>query len=99
MKQGYDELFQSMGPINGCLSGAVARKPLMECGVAMEDLRIIWDLSDFEKDGTLDADEFALAMFLCQQVKAGKPVPQSLDFQLVPPSKRHKVKQPSQNPF
>jgi len=94
MKSGYDELFKSLNPSNGCLSGAVARKPLMECGVAMDDLRKIWELSDFEKDGTLDADEFALAMYLCQRVKAGEKVPLSLESvpSLIPPSKRHRFK-------
>jgi len=92
MKSGYDDLFRSLGPINGSLSGMVARKPLMECGVAMEDLRKIWELCDFEKDGTLDSDEFALAMYLCQRVKSGEPVPVELPPQMIPPSKRHRFK-------
>jgi len=92
MKQGYDELFRSLNPKNGCITGQVASKPLLECGVAMLDLRQIWELSDFEKDGTLDSDEFALAMYLCQRVKAGDEVPQVLPPKLIPPSKRHKFK-------
>jgi len=92
MKQGYDELFNTLGPKGGYITGQVASKPLLECGVAMVDLRQIWELSDFEKDGTLDADEFALAMYLCQRVKAGDPVPTQLEPRMIPPSKRHKFK-------
>jgi len=92
MKQGYDDLFNSLGPKNGCVTGQVASKPLLECGVALSDLRQIWELSDFEKDGTLDSDEFALAMYLCQRVKAGEPVPTELGPKLIPPSKRHRFK-------
>jgi len=99
MKSGYDELFVSLKPQNGCLTGVVARKPLMECGVAVDDLRKIWELVDFEKDGTLDAEEFALAMFLCQRVKSGEPVPVALDETLIPPTKRHRFKPPTKNPF
>jgi hypothetical protein len=93
MKDGYDTIFKSLNPINGCVSGKVAAQPLMDCGVAMGDLRAIWELVDFEKDGTLDSDEFALAMYLCQLVKAGEPVPTQLATKLIPPSKRHRARQ------
>lgn len=92
MKEGYDELFRSLNPVNGCVTGQVARGPLMGCGVDVSDLRKIWELSDFEKDGTLDADEFALAMFLCQRCKAGDEVPPELPPRYIPPSKRHRFK-------
>jgi hypothetical protein len=93
MKQGYDDLFRSLNPSNGCLSGGQARQPLMDCGVAVDDLRRIWEMSDFEKDGTLDADEFALAMYLCQRVKAGDQLPlEGLPPRYIPPSKRHRFK-------
>lgn len=75
------------------MSGAQAKKPLMECGVAVEDLRRIWEMSDFEKDGTLDSDEFALAMYLCQRLKAGEALPtEGLPPKYIPPSKRHRFK-------
>jgi len=91
MKHGYDELFNSLSPVNGSLAGSQARKPLMECGVPTDDLRLIWELCDLEKDGTLDSDEFAVAMYLCQSVKSGQGVPASWHAvpKLIPPSKRH----------
>jgi len=92
MKQGYDELFNSLAPVHGAVNGKVASKPLMECGVAINDLRSIWELVDFEKDGSLDADEFALAMYLCQKVKSGEPVPTELTPKMIPLSKRHRFK-------
>jgi len=40
-------------------------------------------LSDRNQDGNLDADEFSLAMFLCQAKLAGKPLPDVLPETLV----------------
>lgn len=48
----------------------------------------IWKLSDVDKDGFLDADEFALAMHLIQVKIGGYDIPTELPDHLVPPSKR-----------
>lgn len=48
----------------------------------------IWKLSDVDKDGHLDADEFALAMHLIRIKLDGHELPTSLPDHLVPPSKR-----------
>jgi len=53
-------------------------------------LRKIWELSDFEKNGKLDEEEFALALYLSEQVKKGSSVPDTLALQMIPPSKRQK---------
>jgi len=87
-KAAYDEIFQSLGPKNGKLSGAIARDTLMNTGIDMVLLRKIWELSDFERDGVLDADEFALALHLTERVKLGQNIPDVLPVSLVPPSKR-----------
>lgn len=48
----------------------------------------IWKLSDIEKDGFLDADEFALAMHLINVKLEGYDLPEELPEHLIPPSKR-----------
>jgi len=89
MKKVYDEIFVSLRPVNGRLTGESAREVLMNTGIGVPALRKIWELVDFEKQGKLDSDEFAVALFLTEQVKKGKPLPeQDLPAPLVPPSKR-----------
>jgi len=90
MKAAYDEVFFGLNPKNGYLDGAAAREPLMATGIATDDLRKIWDLCDFERDGQLDAESFALALFLSEAVKLGKKPPPVLPISFVPPSKRRK---------
>jgi len=48
----------------------------------------IWKLSDINKDGLLDADEFALAMHLINVKLEGYDLPAELPEHLIPPSKR-----------
>ena len=58
------------------------REALMATGVAQGVLRCIWELSDIDKDGQLDMDEFAVAMYLCRQAQRGQPMPQALPSQV-----------------
>lgn len=48
----------------------------------------IWKLSDVDRDGYLDADEFALAMHLINVKLDGHELPVELPSHLIPPSKR-----------
>jgi hypothetical protein len=48
----------------------------------------IWKLADVDKDGMMDADEFALAMHLINIKLDGHELPTELPAHLVPPSKR-----------
>jgi hypothetical protein len=48
----------------------------------------IWNLSDINKDGFLDSDEFALAMHLINVKLEGYDLPTTLPDHLIPPSKR-----------
>uniref|UniRef100_A0A667ZHZ1 Epidermal growth factor receptor pathway substrate 15 like 1 n=1 Tax=Myripristis murdjan TaxID=586833 RepID=A0A667ZHZ1_9TELE len=50
----------------------------------------VWDLSDIDKDGHLDKDEFAVAMHLVYRALEKEPVPALLPSSLIPPSKRKK---------
>jgi hypothetical protein len=48
----------------------------------------VWKLSDLDKDGMLDIDEFALSMHLINVKLDGHDLPAELPEHLVPPSKR-----------
>ena len=61
---------------------------LERSGLAVDVLRQIWNLSDIDRDGSLDADEFAVAMHLARESSSGKPMPATLPLDLIPPSKR-----------
>uniref|UniRef100_A0A3B3TSR7 Epidermal growth factor receptor pathway substrate 15-like 1a n=1 Tax=Poecilia latipinna TaxID=48699 RepID=A0A3B3TSR7_9TELE len=50
----------------------------------------IWDLSDVDKDGHLDKEEFIVALHLVYRTMEKEPVPSSLPPSLIPPSKRKK---------
>mmetsp|Transcript_13479 Transcript_13479/g.23605 ORF Transcript_13479/g.23605 Transcript_13479/m.23605 type:complete len:84 (-) Transcript_13479:188-439(-) len=54
----------------------------------------VWELSDIDKDGMLDMDEFSVAMYLCRQSQSGFPMPAELPADVVPPSKRYLAANP-----
>ena len=88
-KADSDAVFRLLpGGQEGLVSGAGAKDVLLESGLDVGILRTIWDLADVDKDGFLDRDEFAVAMYLMQQSKAGKPLPTQLPPNVVPPTKR-----------
>mmetsp|Transcript_13261 Transcript_13261/g.27062 ORF Transcript_13261/g.27062 Transcript_13261/m.27062 type:complete len:567 (+) Transcript_13261:86-1786(+) len=84
----WDSEFEASGPTNGKLGAKEARQALMKTEVPTKSLRAIWDLSDIDKDGKLDAEEFAIAMHLCEKVKEGEGIPETLEENMVPISKR-----------
>ncbi|KXN90475.1 hypothetical protein AN958_04147 [Leucoagaricus sp. SymC.cos] len=53
-----------------------------------EDLAQIWDLADFNSDGRLTRDGFAIAYHLIKKKLAGQPLPAQLPSSLMPPSLR-----------
>ena len=64
-------------------------RPVLErSGLTVDILRTVWNLSDINSDGHLDAGEFAVAMHLCREATWGEPLPPTLPPNLVPPSKR-----------
>lgn len=87
-KAKYDEVFVTLSPSGGKVGGAAVRPVLERSNLPVDALRRVWQLSDVDKDGQLDADEFALAMHLVRLNVGGKPLPDTLPAELVPPSKR-----------
>jgi EH domain-containing protein 4 len=83
----YKPLFDERNT-NGFITGAVAKEILTASGIDTPSLRKIWELSDLDKDGQLDFEEFVIAMYLTSRVKAGDDIPGSLDPEMIPLSKR-----------
>lgn len=94
-----DNVFATLKQMNGKVltlifmynlqaSGSAVREVLMRSDLEVADLRKIWDLADIDHDGKMDAGEFAVAMWLVNEKMAGKPLPDVLPEDLIPPSKR-----------
>uniref|UniRef100_A0A8C9TRG9 Epidermal growth factor receptor pathway substrate 15 like 1 n=1 Tax=Scleropages formosus TaxID=113540 RepID=A0A8C9TRG9_SCLFO len=86
----FDGIFESLAPVNGLLSGEKVKPVLINSKLPLDVLGRVWDLSDIDKDGHLDKDEFAVAMHLVYRALEKEPVPPVLPSSLVPPSKRKK---------
>lgn len=89
VKRRYDNEFYSLelGPDNKA-SGSACKKIFLRSGLEQGKLRVIWDLADIDKDGALDHSEFAVAMYLIEQVQSGGDLPSELPADVVPPTKR-----------
>ncbi|XP_022088675.1 EH domain-containing protein 1-like [Acanthaster planci] len=84
----YDRLFDSLGPTDGKLSGTKAKEQMVKSKLPNTVLGRIWKLSDVDRDGMLDSEEFALAQHLISIKLDGHDIPEALPRHLVPPSKR-----------
>uniref|UniRef100_H3DDG8 Epidermal growth factor receptor pathway substrate 15 n=1 Tax=Tetraodon nigroviridis TaxID=99883 RepID=H3DDG8_TETNG len=90
-KMKFDSIFDSLGPVGGILTGDKVKPVLLNSKLPVDILgRVVWELSDIDRDGMLDRDEFSVAMYLVYRALEGEPVPMSLPPPLVPPSKRKK---------
>uniref|UniRef100_A0AAX7UVQ6 Epidermal growth factor receptor pathway substrate 15 n=1 Tax=Astatotilapia calliptera TaxID=8154 RepID=A0AAX7UVQ6_ASTCA len=89
-KMKFDSIFDSLGPVGGMLSGEKVKPVLLNSKLPVDILGRVWELSDIDRDGMLDRDEFSVAMYLVYRALEGEPVPMSLPPPLVPPSKRKK---------
>ncbi|KTG38349.1 hypothetical protein cypCar_00010304, partial [Cyprinus carpio] len=56
----FDGIFESLAPVNGLLSGEKVKPVLINSKLPVDVLGKVWDLSDIDKDGHLDKDEFAV---------------------------------------
>ncbi|KAM9322037.1 epidermal growth factor receptor substrate 15-like 1 isoform 2-T2 [Pholidichthys leucotaenia] len=87
----FEGIFESLSPVNGLLSGDKVRPVLINSKLPLDVLGKIWDLSDVDKDGHLDKEEFTVAMHLVYRTMEKEPMPASLPASLIPPSKRKKT--------
>jgi len=84
----YEEVFNSLNPINGKVTGASAKGEMVKSRLPNSALGKIWKLSDIDKDGMLDLEEFCLAMHLVAIKADNHDLPTELPDHLIPPSKR-----------
>jgi len=88
-KEKYDKMFLELGPNDGKVSGAIAKKEMVKSKLPKNALAKIWTLSDIDKDGQLDEEEFALAMYLIDtKLQGNDDIPTVLPEHLIPPGKR-----------
>ena len=72
---------------DGYITGMEAASFFQRSGAKTDDLRLVWNLSDLDKDGNLNLEEFCIAMHLTVKiVKSGLPVPDVLPACLIPQS-------------
>uniref|UniRef100_A0A8D3C053 Epidermal growth factor receptor pathway substrate 15 n=1 Tax=Scophthalmus maximus TaxID=52904 RepID=A0A8D3C053_SCOMX len=95
----FDSIFDSLGPVGGMLTGDKVKPVLLNSKLTVDILGRVWELSDLDRDGMLDKDEFSVAMYLVYRALEGEPVPMSLPPPLVPPSKRKKPSVPPVMPL
>ncbi|XP_007578195.1 EH domain-containing protein 4 [Poecilia latipinna] len=87
-KHRYDEIFYTLMPVNGKITGVNAKKEMMNSRLPNTVLGKIWKLADCDQDGMLDDEEFALAQHLIQIKLEGYELPNELPNHLVPPAHR-----------
>jgi len=69
---------------------SAAKLELLKSKLPNSVLSKIWKLSDIDADGSLDIEEFALAMHLINVKLDGYELPNVLPDHLIPPSQRVK---------
>ncbi|XP_044738166.1 epidermal growth factor receptor substrate 15-like 1 isoform X3 [Chrysoperla carnea] len=84
----YDQLFDSLQPLNGMIPGNKVKGVLMESKLPLDTLGKIWDLADIDKDGMLDRHEFVVAMHLVYKALEKHAIPATLPQELMPPNKK-----------
>ncbi|ESO84446.1 hypothetical protein LOTGIDRAFT_196647 [Lottia gigantea] len=84
----FNTRFDQLNPVDGKISGAAAKSELVKSKLPNSVLSKVWKLSDVDKDGMLDQDEWALANHLIKIKLEGHDLPSELPEHLIPPSKR-----------
>lgn len=87
-KPKYDKTFRRLGPVDGKINGSQAKAEMVKSKLPNTVLGKIWRLADYDQDGMLDDEEWALAMHLMNIKLAGHDLPTDLPKHLIPPSKR-----------
>ncbi|XP_011143937.1 epidermal growth factor receptor substrate 15-like 1 isoform X1 [Harpegnathos saltator] len=95
----YDQLFDSLQPSNGYISGNKVKGVLMDSKLPLDTLGKIWDLADMDKDGMLDRHEFVVAMHLVYKALEKYAIPSVLPPELMPPGKRKDIVSKPKSPI
>ncbi|XP_063238176.1 epidermal growth factor receptor substrate 15-like 1 isoform X2 [Bacillus rossius redtenbacheri] len=91
----YDQLFDSLQPLNGMIPGNKVKGLLLDSKLPVETLGKIWDLADMDKDGMLDRHEFMVAMHLVYKALEKYTIPSVLPPELMAPPKRRDSASPA----
>lgn len=97
-KERFDQLYATLDKGNkGFITGYQAVPFFSQSNLSEDALAQIWDLADFNSQGTLTPDGFAVAMYLIRQLRSGRStaLPATLPPNLVPPSMRSQALPPS----
>ncbi|NXG14071.1 ITSN2 protein, partial [Grallaria varia] len=71
----HDKQFDSLKPTGGYITGDQARTFFLQSGLPASILAEIWTLSDLNKDGKMDQQEFSIAMKLIKLTLQGQHLP------------------------
>ncbi|KAL2759528.1 hypothetical protein ACRALDRAFT_2038384 [Sodiomyces alcalophilus JCM 7366] len=98
-KARFDQLFDELDKTRkGFITGEEAVPFLAQSNLPEDALAHIWDLADFNSEGRLTRDTFAVVMYLIRQQRTkrdGTALPASLPPNLVPPSMRQQPQAPT----
>lgn len=72
----------------GKLNGAQCKPSMAATGLPVGQLRKVWGLADVDDDGHLDLEEFTLMKYLADLCLSGETLPEQLEREWLPPSKR-----------
>ena len=83
-RERFTGFFNTLDPVNGVVSGAQARDLFVQSMLPMETLGQIWRLVDSAGSGSLNLNQFIMAMVLITMIKSGQltSVPSTLPLQL-----------------
>ena len=100
-KAQFDHIFATVDTQNrGFITGEQAVGFFSNARLSEEVLAQIWDLADINSEGQLNADEFAVAMYLIRQQRSKKDgrdiLPSTLPPNLIPPGMRRQPVAPPQ---
>ncbi|KAG0054504.1 hypothetical protein BGZ83_011098 [Gryganskiella cystojenkinii] len=79
-------IFMTLRPIEGRINGSTAKPYLMSTGLSMEILAKVWTLADWDSNGYMDENEFAVALHLIRAIENGGEsiLPETLPRTMIP---------------
>ncbi|XP_070562775.1 calponin homology domain-containing protein DDB_G0272472-like [Ptychodera flava] len=87
-REAYRQVFQKNDKnMTGYISAACAREIFLSSKLPVGCLAQVWNLSDIDRDGQLDSDEFAIALHLLRFLRRGNQIDGSINVLEILPDK------------